>query len=137
VEFALDRVADPGQPAVSLQTALGQSNSVVFPPIGPAGGSVVLNDRDRPITALSVEILRPGDPKIPADFAQPRVVWDDLTGDGQFGYSNVFRRVSLSQDRRTITFDQGMILPGEFFRGYLPEMEQPIRFSAQAIFTFS
>jgi hypothetical protein len=87
---------------------------------------VVKNDTPFVIDDLHLEILLAGDPRlanpnfpgqpIPAGFVQPVITWEDTDDPGtEVGASDIFRKITVSGDKRTISFSEGKIPPGGFF----------------------
>ena len=141
-EFAFNCVSDPGTPKKQqhrLKDALQMSgtNKFIFPPIGPGGGNAVKNDTGSAVTAVQVEILPTDDPRLPAGFAQPDVIWGDVDCDGIAGSSNVYGKITISANGKTIFFEGGSIRDGDFFQGTIPKFDRDVKFSAEATFTFS
>jgi hypothetical protein len=48
--------------------------------------------------------------------------WDDANGDGKVGLSDIFSTVTLSEDRRTVTFSDGLIPVGGRFTDFIFSM---------------
>jgi hypothetical protein len=76
------------------------------------------------ITSLTLQIVGPVDEPEPFNFKitlDPNVsaFWGDANGDGQIGLSDIFSTITLSPDRRTITYSDGLIPVGGRFTDFI------------------
>ena len=79
------------------------------------------------ITSLTLQIVGSAVEPVPFNFTitlDPNVsaFWGDAHGDGKVGLSDIFSAITLSADRRTITFSDGLIPVGGRFTDYIFSM---------------
>jgi hypothetical protein len=79
------------------------------------------------ITSLTLKIVGPAVEPEPFNFTitlDPNVsaFWGDANGDGETGLSDIFSTITVSADRRTITFSDGLIPVGGRFTDFIFSM---------------
>jgi len=87
----------------------------------------VYNNTPYNITSLTLQIVGPADEPEPFNFTitlDPNVsaFWGDADGDGKTGLSDIFSTITLSPDRRTITYSNGLIPVGGRFTDFIFSM---------------
>ncbi len=87
----------------------------------------VYNNTPYDITSLTLQIVGPADEPEPFNFTitlDPNVsaFWGDANGDGKIGLSDIFSTITLSADRRTITYSDGLIPVDGRFTDYIFSM---------------
>jgi len=87
----------------------------------------VYNNTPYNITSLTLQIVGPAVEPEPFDFTitlDPNVsaFWGDANGDGKIGLSDIFSTITVSPDRRTITYSDGLIAVGDRFTDFIFSM---------------